>query len=172
VFGAVAGERMASWVRKQGRFASPSEISVDDYERPFRTPRGDLEAIRERLYETMWERVGIIRDGAGLTRALGELDAIDAGLERTGIGTASRAFNLSWHDWLNLRNLTAVGRAIAQAALAREDSRGAHYRDDFPQTGALESSAYTSIAADGGVAMKPVAFTRVRPGQTLLKHAA
>jgi fumarate reductase flavoprotein subunit len=120
----------------------------------------------------MWERVGIIRDGAGLTRALGELDAIDAGLERTGIGTASRAFNLSWHDWLNLRNLTAVGRAIAQAALAREDSRGAHYRDDFPQTGALEGSAYTSIAADGGVAMKPVAFTRVRPGQTLLKHAA
>ena len=79
---------------------------------------------------------------------------------------------MSWHDWLNIRNLTAVSRAIAQTALARQDSRGAHYREDFPQTSALETSAYTSIRADGEVAMKPVAFTRVRPGQSLLKHAA
>ena len=135
-------------------------------------PRGDLEAIREKLYDTMWERVGIIRDAAGLERALGELDTLDAELDKTGIGTQARAFNLSWHDWLNLRSLISVSRVIAQSALAREDSRGAHYRDDFPDTSSLETSAYTSIKADGHVTMKPVAFTRVRPGQSLLKHAA
>ena len=148
------------------------ETAIARCERPLSAPRGDLEALREKLHETMWERVGIIRDGAGLTRALGELDAIDAELERTGIGTSSRAFNLSWHDWLNLKSLVAVSRAITQAALARQDSRGAHYREDFPQGGPLESSAYTSIRADGEVTMKPVVFTRVRPGQSLLKHAA
>jgi fumarate reductase flavoprotein subunit len=79
---------------------------------------------------------------------------------------------LSWHDWLNLKSLISVSRVIAQSALAREDSRGAHYREDFPETSALETSAFTSIRSDGRVAMKPVAFTRVRPGQTLLKHAA
>jgi fumarate reductase flavoprotein subunit len=174
VFGAVAGDSMAAWVRKHGRFVDPSEIEagIARCERPFSVPRGDLEAIREKLHDTMWERVGIIRDQQGLTRALAELDAFDAELEHTGIGSSKRAFNLSWHDWLNLKSLVAVSRAIAQTALARQDSRGAHYRDDFPQSGPLESSAYTSIRADGEVAMKPVVFTRVLPGQSLLKHAA
>ena len=172
VFGAVAGDTMAAWVQQQGRLSSPAEFDLASYERPFELPRGDLEAIREKLYDTMWERVGIIRDSAGLKRALGELDALDAELDTTGIGTQSRAFNLSWHDWLNLKSLVSVSRVIAQSALAREDSRGAHYRDDFPDTSALETSAYTSIKADGHVTMKPVAFTRVRPGQSLLKHAA
>jgi fumarate reductase flavoprotein subunit len=172
VFGAVAGDSMAAWVQSHGRFASPAQFDVAAYERPFGLPRGDLEAIREHLYDTMWERVGIIRDSAGLQRALGELDALDTELGRTGIGTQARAFNLSWHDWLNLKSLVAVSRVIAQSALAREDSRGAHYREDFPDASALETSAFTSIKADGRVLMKPVTFTRVRPGQSLLKHAA
>ena len=172
VFGAVAGDAMAAWVTKHGRFASPATFDIASYERPFSLPRGNLEAIREKLYDTMWERVGIIRDAAGLMRALGELDALDAELDKTGIGTQSRAFNLSWHDWLNLKSLISVSRVITQSALAREDSRGAHYRDDFPNTSSLDTSAFTSIKADGRVTMKPVTFTRVRPGQSLLKHAA
>src|SRR5712692_4377047 len=87
VFGAVAGDTMAAWVRKEGRLAPPSTLDIERYERPFGMPRGDLEAIREKLYDTMWERVGIIRDGAGLKRALSELDALDAELDKTGIGT-------------------------------------------------------------------------------------
>src|SRR5213075_1583401 len=138
VFGAVAGDTMAAWVRKQGDFASTPRLDIERYERPFGAQRGDLEAIREALFETMWERVGIIRDGVGLKRALGELDALESELQATGIGSTSRAFNLSWHDWLNLQSLITVSRAIAQAGLAREDSRGAHYRDDFPETSELE----------------------------------
>jgi len=175
VFGAVAGDSMAAWVRNQ-RYRQPDAGAIDAAiarcERPFGTRAGDLEALRERLFDTMWERVGILRNASGLAQALAELDALDAELERTGVGATTRAFNLSWHDWLNLQSLVAVSRAITQTAAARQESRGAHYREDFPQAGPLETSAYTSIGGDGTVTMKPVAFTRVRPGQSLLKHAA
>jgi fumarate reductase flavoprotein subunit len=172
VFGAVAGDTMADWVRREGRLADP--LHVDDAiarcERPLRAGKGDLESIRERLYDTMWERVGIIRDARGLTQAARELGELDAELDGVGIG-GDRAFNLSWHDWLNLKNLVAVSQVIARTALAREDSRGAHFREDFPEAGPLDTSAFTSIRNNGEVTMKPVAFTRVRPGQTILKPA-
>ena len=175
VFGAVAGDSMAAWVRNQPlrqADASAIEAAIARCEHPFATRAGDLETLRERLYDTMWERVGILRTASGLAQALAELDALAGELERTGVGDTSRAFNLSWHDWLNLQSLIAVSRAITQAATARQESRGAHYREDFPHTGPLEASAYTRIGAAGAVTTKPVAFTRVRPGQSLLKHAA
>jgi fumarate reductase flavoprotein subunit len=115
----------------------------------------------------MWEKVGIERDAAGLLQAQADLNALERALESCSLPTTERAFNLTWHDWLNLKSLVAVSRAIATAAAARRDSRGAHFRSDFPECGALEKSAFTSIQ-NGVVSMKPVAFTRVAPGQTLL----
>jgi fumarate reductase flavoprotein subunit len=171
VFGAVAGDTMAAWVAKEGALREPDqEAIVAAVERcePKAGAHGALEPLRERLYAVMWDKVGIIRDRKGLGSALAELSAIDADLQSSGIPDANRAFNLTWHDWLNLKSLTEVSRVIAEAALAREDSRGAHYREDFPATGALERSAYSSVRAGAGVAMKPVAFTRVKPGETLL----
>jgi fumarate reductase flavoprotein subunit len=119
----------------------------------------------------MWDKVGIIRDAAGLREAQADLSALDRALDGYALPTAERAFNLTWHDWLNLKSLVAVSRAIAAAAIARRDSRGAHFRSDFPEPGPLEQSAFTSIR-DGVVTMKPVAFTRVAPGDTLLRHVA
>ncbi|MDH3318142.1 MAG: FAD-binding protein [Betaproteobacteria bacterium] len=175
VFGAVAGDTMAAWVKKAGALRDPERAAVDAAiarcEPKRAASHGSLEALRERLYDVMWEKVGIIRDAAGLHAALAEISAIGDELASTGIADANRAFSLSWHDWLNLRSLTETSRVVAQAALAREDSRGAHFREDFPAAGALERSAYTSARfgdARLSIAMKPVAFTRVRPGETLL----
>ena len=86
-----------------------------------------------------------------------------------------RAFNLTWHDWLNLKNLIQISRVITQAAIAREDSRGAHFREDFPATGDLPTSTYTVVRLEGGairIAREPVHFTRVKPGETLLTESA
>jgi fumarate reductase flavoprotein subunit len=175
VFGAVAGDVMAGWVKKDGALREPDsatvEKAVQDCEPKMSRTHGSLEPLRERLYEVMWNKVGIIRDEAGLKAGLAELSSIESELEDCAIADSNRAFNLSWHDWLNLKSLAATSRAIAEAALARTDSRGAHYREDFPESGPLESSAYTSLRMDGAVlevTAKPVAFTRVRPGQTLL----
>jgi fumarate reductase flavoprotein subunit len=176
VFGAVAGDVMAQWVRQTG-FASPSQAEIDTAiagcERPFeRKASGSLEPLRERLYDVMWEKVGIIRDAKGLEEAGSELGALETALDAHGLADHNRAFNLTWHDWMNLKSLVAVSRAITAAAVARHDSRGAHFRSDFPDSGPLEHSAFTSIGAGLTVAMKPVAFTRVRPGHTLLRNVA
>ena len=66
-------------------------------------------------------------------------------LSQTGVADDDRAYNLTWHDWINLKSLIAVSRVIAAAALAREDSRGAHFREDFPDTGDLPRSTYTVV---------------------------
>ena len=176
VFGAVAGDVMARWVEHAG-LASPDQGAIDAAiarcEQPFKKGKtGSLEPLRERLYEVMWEKVGIIRDGTGLTEAARELASLETELDSQGVADDNRAFNLTWHDWMNLKSLIAVSRAIAAAASARRDSRGAHFRSDFPDTGALEHSAFTSIGADLRVSMKPVAFTRVQPGQSLLRNVA
>jgi fumarate reductase flavoprotein subunit len=179
VFGGVAGETMAAWVKKEG-LRDPDQAAIvaavarcePKAAAGAAGSHGALEAVRERLYDLMWQKVGIIRDAAGLGAALADLDAIAGELERTAIADANRAFNLTWHDWLNLKSLVAASQVIARAALAREDSRGAHFREDFPEAGSLEASAYTSARLAGGrlsIEMKPVAFTRVKPGETLLK---
>ncbi len=61
------------------------------------------------------------------------------------MASEERAFNLTWHDWLNLSNLILVSRSIQSAAAKREESRGAHFRQDFPQRGSLEESSYVTV---------------------------
>ena len=181
VFGAVAGDAMAAWVKDQG-LRTPDQAAiaaaVARCETPFSRGHGgasDLNAVREKLYETMWERVGIVRDAAGLAAARSELAELDAELDSQAIADGNRAFNLTWHDWMNLKSLVSVSRVIAEAALARQDSRGAHFRSDFPEAGPLEQSAFSSARWMGTgleLHMKPVTFSRVRPGESLLKNAA
>ena len=87
-----------------------------------------------------------------------------------GVPDGERAFNLTWHDALNLANLIAVSRVIVRAASARENSRGAHYRTDFPGEGDLATSTFVRVQQrDGRLAAEavPVRFTRVAPGETL-----
>ncbi|MBU6143097.1 MAG: FAD-binding protein [Betaproteobacteria bacterium] len=175
VFGGIAGESMARWIQQQQTFAPADEQaiarSIAQHERPFQQQGQGLEEIREQLYATMWERVGILRSSADLQQAQAELQMLAQGLHSVGLAQSDRAFNLSWHDWLNLRNLIDVSRVIATAALAREDSRGAHYREDFPETRHLEQSAFTTIRASGDhldLQWTPVRFTRVKPGETIL----
>lgn len=179
VFGGIAGESMAAWVGGHPRHREPDMAaiarSIAEHEVPFSLPAGDVEAIREALYECMWDDVGILRTADGLRRAATRLGELDAQLSRTGVADSGRAFNLSWHDWLNLRSLVSVSRVIAEAAIAREDSRGAHFREDHPETGDLEQSTYTVARwRDGAVSIgrEPVNFTRVRPGQSLIADDA
>ena len=120
----------------------------------------------------MWDDVGVIRNRAGLERAIAALDEIDEELQATGLRTVT-ALSFDWQDWLNLDSQITVSKVIARAALRRENSRGAHYREDFPDEGDLATSTYTVASLRDGqveVTDEPVAFTIVRPGETLLEE--
>jgi fumarate reductase flavoprotein subunit len=176
VFGGVAGDTMAAWVRSAGAaLLEPDPDALEaaraGCEHPFRQAGGDLGVVRERLYDTMWDDAGILRTEPGLRRAKQQLAELGQQLQATGVATTDRAFNLTWHDWLNLRSLIFVSRAITAAALARADSCGAHFREDFPQPTDPMAEAFTCVSWTNEqftVTREPVAFTRVGPGASLL----
>ena len=179
VFGGIAGDTMAAWVRANGVLRAPDagalESAIRAAEAPFARPPASLEPIREDLYDCMWDDVGILRTAAGLARGAARLAELDRQLDAVGVADGDRAFNLTWHDWLNLKNLITTSQVIVEAARTREDSRGAHFREDFPATGALESSDYTVARLREGrldISREPVRFTRVKPGTSLLAQAA
>src|SRR5712691_4664837 len=179
VFGGIAGDVMPRWIAANPGHRAPDEHVLDaELARalyPFTRKGGNLNELRERLLDTMWDEVGVVRDGAGLDRGIAALEAIEAELLATGLADEGRAFNMTWHDWLNLRSLTEVSRVIALAARKRENSRGAHFRSDFPEPGDLASSRFTvARQTPGGLELtdEPVAFTHVKPGETLLQDKA
>ncbi len=179
VFGGIAGDTMAAWVLRHDTLRDPDEealaAAVAAQLLPFAQRPGSIDGLRESLFECMWNDVGILRTAFGLQRALSTLDELVAQLARTGVADDDRAFNLGWHDWLNLKNLIAISRVIATSALAREDSRGAHFREDHPGTGSLEGSTYIVVSLQGErlqLSREPVRFTRVQPGRTTLPAPA
>ncbi len=180
VFGGVAGEAMADAIARGADWREP-DASVLEHEvgrclKPFASKPGDLNAIREELVDLMWDKAGIIRDKSLLEECISELDALGEQHAASGLADSTRAFNLTWHDWLNLESQILVSKSIARAALAREDSRGAHYRSDFAETGELEKTRYTTIELSDGDELKtgsePVEFSIVKPGESLIDGEA
>ena len=175
VFGGIAGDAMARAVRHGDPFAEVDgdavAAGVAHCLAPFGKPPGDLAGLRDRLSELMWEDVGILRSAGSLARAEAALADLASEVAGTGIPDGSRAFDMAWHDRLNLESLVTVSRAMAAAAMARENSRGAHYREDFPETGDLSRTRHTLVWLRGGAVTAddaPVAFSRVRPGESLI----
>jgi len=179
VYGGIAGESMAVRVANQGTWADCDETvvenAIDRAEFPFSLTPGDLGALRETLWRTMWDDVGVVRSEAALRRALARLDEHGEELRTVGLADGDRAFNLTWHDWQNLESLIAVSRVIATAALAREDSRGAHFREDYPEAGDLHGTRYVRVTLENEnlkLDTMPVEFSIVSPGESLIDGEA
>ncbi|SNT75437.1 L-aspartate oxidase [Paracoccus seriniphilus] len=175
VYGGVAGDVMGMDIRAMTSLRDPDEAvlaaEVDRALRPLGKKPGHVLSLRSRLQEAMWEDVGVMRTGPGMERGLKRIDEIRAELLETGVDASNLAFNLTWHDWLNMASLTEVSEVITKAGIARENSRGAHFREDFPEAGALEESYFTMARQQNGVIeveRSPVRFTIVRPGETIL----
>ncbi|MEE8448930.1 MAG: FAD-binding protein [Thermodesulfobacteriota bacterium] len=89
--------------------------------------------LRKRLQEVMWDKVGIIRNGHDLKLALEEISRMKVeDLPRVCPGIKGRIFNAEWMEALELQNILDAAELIATTALFREESRGGHYREDFP----------------------------------------
>jgi succinate dehydrogenase / fumarate reductase flavoprotein subunit len=103
--------------------------------------------IQQDLQDTMQDLVGIVRVESEMQDALTQLEALTARAERAGV-EGHREYHTGWHAALDLRNLLTVSEAITRAAIERKESRGGHFRDDYPDKSA-EFSTF-NIAAQRG----------------------
>ena len=139
VFGKLAGEHAAEVARGLGdNRPKVNEADVkaasDSALAPFEVEGGENPySIHQDLQQSMNDLVGIIRTAAELEQSL---EALEQFKERakTMVVEGHRQYNPGWHLSLDLRNMLLVSESIAKAALAREESRGGHTRDDFPKT--------------------------------------
>ena len=175
VYGGVAGDIMGADVQKVGRLRDADEDAlaseIERAQRPLAKPTGNVFELRRRLQNVMWDDVGIIRTKSGMERGLDRIARVSEELLESGVDPSNLAFNLTWHDWLNMASLTEISAVITKAGLARENSRGAHFREDFPDAGALDDSYFTVAQQTGDtldVRREEVQFTIVRPGETVL----
>lgn len=168
VFGGIAGDVMAEWIAERPRRrVAPSQLGTmaQRVVAPLgRTEGEDIYMLQQRLRDLMWERVGLIRSGEGLTSALGEIEDIGRRAASAAV-PGGRAFNLAWQDWLNLTNQATAAWLIARSALERTESRGSHFRSDLPAPGANLYNVYVSASDSGGprVWTEPVRLDRARP---------
>jgi succinate dehydrogenase / fumarate reductase flavoprotein subunit len=136
VFGKRAGEYAAKYAKTQSG-GSVSESEVDDAARralePFeRGPSGDAPyQVQYALQEMMQSLVGIVRNEPEMLRALDSLRELRTRASRVGVG-GHREYNPGWHAALDLHCLLTVSEAITRCAIERKESRGGHFRDDFP----------------------------------------
>src|SRR5690606_30166943 len=136
VFGKRAGEYAAQWARER-----PAPKICEEHVQniiatalaPFeRGEGGEIPyAVQRDLQGTMQDLVGIVRNETEMRQALEHLDRLRERAARVGVA-GHREYHSGWHTALDLRNLLAVSEAITRSALERTESRGGHFREDFP----------------------------------------
>ncbi|MDE0739077.1 MAG: fumarate reductase/succinate dehydrogenase flavoprotein subunit [Planctomycetota bacterium] len=168
VFGKRAGESAAGFAKENG-VASIDESAVADtikwalkpIERQ-ETAGGAGESpyqIQYDLQDTMQELVGIVRKQAEMDEAVEKIAALKQRADQA-VAPGNREYNPGWHTALDLHNLLTVSEAVARTAAQRQESRGAHFREDYPEKSEEwgSSSLVVSKGADGNMEInrKPV----------------
>jgi succinate dehydrogenase / fumarate reductase flavoprotein subunit len=135
VFGKRAGEYAARFAKEN----APGAVNMQEVEtaekralEPFaRSSSENPYTVQHTLQDLMQELVGIVRTEPEMLQALERIQDLKAKSERVSVD-GNREYNAGWHTALDLHNLLTVSEVITRAALDRKESRGAHFRDDFP----------------------------------------
>ena len=138
VFGKRAGEHAAAYARENGagriNDGEVSRIAAEalaPFERAGGASGQGPFQIQQDLQQMMQDLVGIVRNEAEMAAALEGLQKLCARAREVG-ATGNRDYNPGWHTALDLKNLLTCSEAITRSALERRESRGGHFRDDFP----------------------------------------
>jgi succinate dehydrogenase flavoprotein subunit len=174
VFGGIAGDSMAAYI------AGRSLPEVADAQMraviarimaPFDCPGGeDVYILRDELKTLMWEKAGLVRNASDLESAQKALADIRERTRHVHVSGSPR-LNAEWQEWLNLDSLLTVSDMIVASALRRRESRGAHYRSDYPESDDTQYLQNIYLQRDGEgmrLWLEPVQFTRLQPPASAL----
>src|SRR6266566_2809866 len=159
VFGKRAGEFAAQFAKQNslGKIEQDKiEILAHEALAPFeRSAEENPYTVQRDLQEVMQADVGIVRTESEMKSALEHLKTLGERANRAGV-TGHREFNPGWHTALDLKNLLMVSEAIARAALERKESRGAQFREDYPNKDERFAKVNTMIskAPDGSMQIR------------------
>ena len=156
VFGKRAGEFAARFAKgnslgkiDNGTIDTVAQDALAPFESPGRGSENPYE-IQGDLQELMQDNVGIVRTESEMQLALEQLEKLKERANRSGV-VGHREFNPGWHTALDLKNLLTASEAITRAALERKESRGAQFREDYPDKEERFAKVNTMISkAEGG----------------------
>jgi len=163
VFGCRAGlyaAKLARRLRARGERPRVSRLRLLDLESKLweRLGEEDPLEVRRELRKTMWDHVGLERSERGLKKAIKRLEELKRRVEERGVDDGP-GLRLA----LETVNMIEVGLAVARSALFRRESRGAHYRTDYPERDDENWLKHTVYRPDGSLGTKPVDVSRIDP---------
>lgn len=171
VFGRRAGKAMMAWIRDE---APPSSEEMEDQAWAESRVEALLHArgrervplIREELQQAMMDDCSVFRHQAGLEKARDKVLELKARFRDIGISVGERRFNMELVEAMELGHLLDLAQVVVESALSRKESRGAHYREDYPRRNDPDYLAHTIALREGErvrIMAKPVAITRFQP---------
>jgi succinate dehydrogenase / fumarate reductase flavoprotein subunit len=169
VFGKRAGEYASIYAREHPA-GQIQESELDAIAKRTLAPfdRGDAGEgpyrIQQDLQAMMQDQVGIVRTEAEMQQALVALAELRARAARVGVG-GNRDYNNGWHTALDLENLLTVSEAVTLSAIARKESRGGHFRDDYPKQDPAFSTINIAVERlpDGGMKVESIPIPPMPP---------
>ncbi len=127
----------------------------------------DIYPIRDEMKDLMWEKVGLVRTGIQMEEAIRRLGELEQDSERARVENRQLVrYNMEWNNIIDVTNSITVCKMVAHSALHRAESRGAHYRQDFPETDNKNWLFNIHLVREGERGMslttKPVTLTRLK----------
>jgi succinate dehydrogenase / fumarate reductase flavoprotein subunit len=170
VFGRRAGRHMLEFLLTaplEELPPNPDSLARAEIESVMASPNGVRSVdLRERMQAVMMDKVSVVRDRTGLTEARNEIQSLKRAYQHVSVADRGKVFNTDLMEALELGYMLDCAEAIVEGALAREESRGAHYRTDFEARDDANWLAHTMLRkTSGGLVMtkKPVKITVFEP---------
>jgi len=171
VFGGIAGDVIADDIGELGTPQITKSVAEEIMRRAVdglgRLGSERIPAVRAALRQMMWDKVGLVRNEKDLSAAADEVQQLRERAERASVASGL-ACNMDWQALLDVRNLLDVAEAIITSALHRKESRGSHYRSDYPNRDNSNWLINILLRKEDGslrLTTRPVALTRMKPDE-------
>ncbi len=170
VFGRRAGKEMAKHIRSSAQELVPKAAEDEQRARVeallSETGKEKLHPIRQEMKETMMDYCSVFRDKKGLQEALDRIRVLKERRAHIGLSNKGRRFNYELMEAFEVEHMLAQAEVILASAMARTESRGAHFREDFPERDDkkwLKHTLAMPTSAGPKIMDKPVTITRFKP---------